>query len=181
MKVTSLILGLISLLVLACQDEVASYSIDLDDLHTTFKIHLPSQFDTTFQWTDYTDYSCGNQQKVRFANKDYSLLQESGSMFREIPDSLCQITLYYPEVGCNKSIMPLDEKSLDSISQRRLNYYRETNTEGADIEWLVREVWKKKDQTYLVWGYTVPFGLFRNLTFEWHLVAFTYIQDTRVL
>ena len=178
MKVTTLFFGLNALLLIACQYEMPKHTVDLPDLQTTFEIRLPSQFDTTFQWTHYMDFSCGDLQKVRFAHKEYSLIQESGIIDIVTPDSLCQITLSYPPLGCNETIIPLDQRRLDSISQVWTNIYREANTEGEDIEWEIQEVWEKGEQTYLVWGYKVPFGLFRDLPFEWHLEIFTYIQET---
>ncbi len=62
------------------------------------EILLPQTLDTSYNWTSFSDYKCGHLELFRFADKDFSLNQESGFVYSIDPnDSILQITISQPK------------------------------------------------------------------------------------
>lgn len=101
--------------------EYVNKTFELKNNIGSLSIFLPIDFDTSYTWTRYSDYHCGAQRLVRFANTNYSMLQETGYFSLEVPDSLYELTVSqpeYPECVCHDFV--LDQSYIDNHLAARL-------------------------------------------------------------
>lgn len=68
-----------------------------------FVFPLPKNTDTIYSWTSTSDYSCATRINTRFANKKYTLNEETGMFPFPKIDSLKQITIsWLKNSNCSK-------------------------------------------------------------------------------
>ncbi|MDL2308274.1 hypothetical protein LJC68_01745 [Bacteroidales bacterium OttesenSCG-928-B11] len=116
-------------------------------------ISLPQEFDTTYSWTNFSDYYCGDTEMFRIANKNYSLLQETG-IFYSTPDSLCQMTIgQLSHKECNDSVV-IDASFMDMMVERYKQIYTITDSGGnfAEIKIFARELRKIDGRSFVIIG-----------------------------
>ena len=109
-------------------------------------IKLPSEFDTTYSWTNYSDYYCGDREMFRIANKNYTLLQENGAFYNVIPDSLYQMTIeQLRHIECGDSII-IDNTTLESMTEKYIAIY------SSSTKIFVKELRRIHERDYLIIG-----------------------------
>ena len=138
-------------------------------------IELPANLDTTYRWTYNGDNSCDSYEMNRFANKEYSLLQESRWISEVLPDSLLQVTVTYnSENPClDKSEINLDY--IDALEKVLL-----ASNPRVKVE--LKEVRTIHNRNYAVIVYTAESDLGnsnQNLE-DWILSAATIIEGNNV-
>ena len=93
-------------------------SIELKNNLGTLTFSVPQQLDTFYTWTHHSDNSCDHYEKFRFADKEYSLLMESGLFSQIAFDSILQITIsQLKDPGCANRNVKINNTYLESQSQ----------------------------------------------------------------
>lgn len=114
--------------------EFVGKTIDLKNDLGQLSISLPIDFDTSYSWMRYSDYRCGAQQLVRFANTNYSMLRETGYLNLEIPDSLYELTVSQPEhPECADPEYVIDQSYIDNHTSARLMENTKANFEINEL------------------------------------------------
>lgn len=82
-------------------DGFVYHEIELIDDIGNIKIALPQNFDTTYQWINYSDFCYCDRQMYRIADHRYSLLKETGMIYNgPFQDSLWQFTISHQIFPC---------------------------------------------------------------------------------
>lgn len=93
--------------------------VDLRNDLGRLTILLPSRFDTTFTWIDFSDNSCDDQYKYRYADSDYPLIQETGFIYELKEDSLFFFTISHLKItGCSNNKSEIEQDDLDLMVKR---------------------------------------------------------------
>lgn len=154
-KIVSVIFPFLLILLVfisSCQnpiDDFIDHTITLSNQLGSISIKLPPIFDTSFVWKNVGDGD--SYQMYRFANRNYSLIRETGSFYLEFPDSLLQFTISHND---GKEIYTdNDAFNLDSIVSR-LNKKNYESCMGCDsITWRIREHRIISDHDFIVIGF----------------------------
>lgn len=115
---------------------------------------IPVEFDTFFTWKNVSDCgACCDLMMYRFADKDYSLLQETGMFPTQIPDSLLQFTISH-KAGkkCDKD-WRITLNTRDSLVSVLEAQDAENFVGGEPIYWLRREFLSIDKHAFVILGY----------------------------
>jgi hypothetical protein len=166
-----------------CQNSSSGFKrqeINLSNELGIISIELPIQVDTFFSWVSTSDCApCCNEKMYRFADKDYSLLKETGFFYHKFPDSLYQFTIRHKETRGCESEWSISENSLDSIVSIKENQSLEAFAGEESIAWILREIRYIDKRMFLVFAYKEK-SPFTRIEYSTILEAFT-IQDDEIL
>lgn len=127
-------------------DDYAPNTIDLNNNLGHLSISLPVEFDTSYSWTGNTDYRCGTRQLFRFVDTDYSMLQETGFLSADVPDSLYQLTISQPKhKDCADLSDVVDNSYID-------NYRAALLAQGITVEFAIAEIQSIKNRDFAVFA-----------------------------
>ncbi len=138
MKYLTLVLFALFIVVSACRDRVPDSYIEhkvlLKNNLGELSIKLPPEFDTAYSWTNYSDARCSDYEMFRFANKKYSLLQETGFIYPVIPDSLYQVTITQLMYLDCESTVKINKEALERIIHNDTLVYPGTEIFLSDLK-----------------------------------------------
>ncbi|MCL2131034.1 MAG: hypothetical protein FWH36_01050 [Lentimicrobiaceae bacterium] len=135
MKRLFLLTGIIFVTIYACNrtvpnpvpEDYIEHTIELKNNLGLLTISLPPEFDTLYSWTHRGDNNCGHFEKFRFANKKYSLPQETGTFYFYylIVDSLYQLTIIQQKNTdfCGDTMPKIDDKLVEDEVKNYLECY----------------------------------------------------------
>ncbi|MGV9012880.1 MAG: hypothetical protein ACOH13_09835 [Flavobacteriales bacterium] len=127
-------------------DDYALNTIDLNNNLGQLSISLPIELDTSYSWTGYTDYRCGARQLIRFVDTDYSMLQETGFLSADVPDSLYQMTISQPKhKDCADFSDVLDKSYIDNYTAARLK-------ENITVKFAIAEIQSINNRYFAVFA-----------------------------
>lgn len=141
----------------SCQATYKQEIILINDLGK-IELTLPTIFDTIYTWEDIGDHTCGDYNKIRIANQNFSLLAETGWLYDETIDSLFQITVIQHIEPC-------------------CGFQQNNNRLKNSDEWLKQEVlrWQAKDPETIV----IDSQLKKIDNFEFAVITFKNIRSNK--
>ncbi len=187
MKNNILILGIILIAAYSCNNQTVKsnndqipldyieHKINLKNYLGVLTLCLPPEFDTTYFWTNYSDYYCGDVEMYRIANKEYSLLQETGMFQKAFPDSLYQVTIEHSKnIGCDDTI-EIDAQLLEHMIERYISI------DPSNMEIFIKELKNINGKKYMVIGSRLHketrLDMMTEIYGHWISICFIYQGD----
>ena len=129
--------------------DYVEHKVNLKNNLGELTIILPLEFDTVYSWTKYEDNPCAFFEMVRFANKKYSLLQESGFIYGVIPDSLYQLTIMQLTYHLDCDATP---DFNDEILEDYVENIKAINP-AKEYDFFIKEIRKINDKKFMIVGF----------------------------
>lgn len=153
-------------------DDYIEHIIELKNDLGQLIISLPPEFDTAYSWKYQSDIACEDSQKFRFANKKYSLPQESGMFYFFTVDSLYQFTveqLIHKDTGIRFNEFFLEQRANSLIMMYE------------DVDFFIKEMRRINDRDFAVMAYKQmshrSYGNYDKNNLEIELDLFTRVNE----
>lgn len=130
--------------------DYVEHKVNLKNNLGELTISLPSELDTVYSWTRYEDNRCADLEMLRFADKKYSLLQESGWCY-PVPDSLYQLTIVQSKFLDCDGTPKFDNETLEVVIE---DYKAMNPVKAKGYDFFIKEIRIINDKKFMIIGFS---------------------------